>query len=164
MFEIKGSFQFNYCNSTAGYLPIQSIVQKRPTISLLLSRPTRVLRKLASARKFLINKDVNAVPPTVSARRFNYFLRCSTYELLPKSPSNFYFETYLWRESRSPRERGGGREHRIYTDDKEGASARARIFLKTELRDHANRLTDSSTFELWNCYVYRSSEENGCTQ
>lgn len=58
MFEIKGSFQFNYCNSTDGYLPIQSIVQKRPTISLLLSRPTRVLRKLA--RKFLINKGVNA--------------------------------------------------------------------------------------------------------
>lgn len=160
MFEIKGSFQFNYCNSTDGYLPIQSIVQKRPTISLLLSRPTRVLRKLASARKFLINKGVNASHGfRTSLQLFPSLLHL---RIFTKISLKFLFRNVSL--ARSPRERGGGREHRIYTDDKEGASARARIFLKTELRDHANRLTDSSTFELWNCYVYRSSEENGCTR
>ena len=148
MFEIKGSFQFNYCNSTDGYLPIQSIVQKRPTISLLLSRPTRVLRKLASARKFLINKGVNASHGfRTSLQLFPSLLHL---RIFTKISLKFLFRNVSLA--------------RIYTDDKEGASARARIFLKTELRDHANRLTDSSTFELWNCYVYRSSEENGCTR
>lgn len=99
MFEIKGSFQFNYCNSTDGYLPIQSIVQKRPTISLLLSRPTRVLRKLA--RKFLINKGVNGFRTSLQLFPSLLHLRIFT-----KISLKFLFRNV----SLARIERGGGRE------------------------------------------------------